>query len=70
MADPLVPDHPSGSYIIDLGEHQGHRATIVARGMPGERFGGKWFVPENWVVCECGAAWGYVDSSADGKAKD
>ncbi len=63
-------DHPSGSWIIDRGPHEGHRASIVARDMPGERFDGKYFVEENWVVCECGASWGYVDSSADEKAKD
>jgi hypothetical protein len=64
-----VIDHPSGSYIIDAGPHEGHTAKIVARDMPGDRVTGA-VVPENWVVCECGEAWGYVDSSADELAKD
>lgn len=63
-------DHPSGTYVIDAGPHEGHTATIVARDMPGARFDGEYFVPENWVVCECGEQWGYVDSSADEEAKD
>ena len=65
----VTVDHPSGFYVIDAGEHEGHRAEIVAREMPGDRGGGR-FVLENWVICECGDAWGYVDSSADEKAKD
>ena len=58
-------DHPKGWYVIDAGPHEGHKATIVAREMPSQRG-----VEENWVECECGEAWGYVDSSADELAKD
>ena len=53
------------TYVPDVGDHAGHVCTVVATGMPSERFGRvSPDVTETWVECSCGAAWGYVEDDA------
>lgn len=74
IEDTNLPTESTGvigsRYMPDVGDHVGHVVTVIATGMPAERFSRFLGLTETWVECSCGASWGYVDPDADEAAKD